>query len=214
MDSIYQLLVELVGINFSTVPTKAETPIKPQTVQQSGPAELRAYAYVLYCKVQSFCARFQIQPSESNSDLRHYLSSLALLDGNQGRPRDAAFLTEYQRYSAVLSRLQSAPLMLQSRWGIAAQEVISPCNPDALYLSVLTQLTRLLLSDLLAQGGDDTAHNNCVAAAKEIARYARIVRSCGKPTGSEAPPGPHEIQAPFMIMACFSSLAHLNSICG
>lgn len=120
-------------------------------------------------------------------------------------PRSQDFWTEYGRYITIISTLKGASsLSLQSPLGLAEFEIISPCNPDTLYLRILTQICVLLLSDLLAKDGDTVAHQNCLNAAKDIAKLVRLMRSAGRPQlpGQEAS-GSHEIQTPYIMAVSF-----------
>lgn len=122
-------------------------------------------------------------------------------------PRSPDFWTEYGRYITTLSVLKGASsLSLQSPLGLAESEIISPCNPDTLYLRILTQICILLLSDLLAKDGDTVAHQNCLNAAKDVAKVVRLMRSAGRPQvpGQEVS-GSHEIQTPFIMAVSLHS---------
>lgn len=116
-------------------------------------------------------------------------------------PRSQDFWSEYEKYSTVLSILRSAMLPLNSHLGLADFEVISPCNPDTLYMRILVQICVLLLNDVLAQDGDISAYRESLNAAKDIAKLVRLMRSAGRPQGPDQEvPGTHEIQAPYNLV--------------
>lgn len=106
-------------------------------------------------------------------------------------------------------------MSLQSPLGLAESEIISPFNPDTLYLRILTRICDLLLSNLLAQNGDSAAYQDCVNAAKDIAQVARLMRFAGSPQvpGQEAP-GTHEIQTPYIMAVRFQRIAPITFLPG
>ena len=105
----------------------------------------------------------------------------------------------------MLSALRLGPLPLQSTLGLAEFEIISPCNPDTLYLRVLINVSVLLLYDVLAQDGDQAAHTESVNAARELANLARMMRAAGRST--HGPQGTHELQAPYIMVVGTSCLS-------
>lgn len=105
----------------------------------------------------------------------------------------------------MLSALRLGPLPLQSTLGLAEFEIISPCNPDTLYLRVLINVSVLLLYDVLAQDGDQAAHTESVNAARELAKLARMMRAAGRST--HGPQGTHELQTPYIMVVGTSCLS-------
>lgn len=113
-------------------------------------------------------------------------------------PRSQEFWTEYEKLSTVLSILRSGPFSLEGRLGLAEFEIVSPCNPDTLYLRILIETCVVLFYDVLGRDGDKDAQQQTLNAAREVAKLTRVMRTCGKSPG-ETPPGTHEIHAPFIL---------------